>query len=290
MPSGWTTTSTLADSLPDIIANARIVREFAGVMPQIVDRFTLDSNTGLDWNEVAYQQITALAETETTELDNPQQLADTIFSVTPTKVAVHVLITDRVKARISANGLQYLGDPAQLAIQRKKDEDGLTTLDTLSTSLGGAGTTGTTGHISAATSRIQGNTTEPGEPPFYTVAHPFQLKDLQDEVVAGVGTYPLGPGVTEQTLRDGYRGPLFEAALYADGNITIDSSDDAKGGIFSKRCIVLIQGEMPKAIALRNEKRGGGSDELIVRDEYAYGIRTQNWGFEWYTDATAPTG
>jgi len=49
MATGETTTGSLADSLPSIIASARIVREYAGVNKKTCDQQTLDANTGLSW-------------------------------------------------------------------------------------------------------------------------------------------------------------------------------------------------------------------------------------------------
>ena len=84
MAVGNTVTDSLADSIPTMIASARIVREFAGVMPNLVDRQRLDENTGTVWNEVSMAKLSAQAVTENTELDNPQQMEDTLFSITPT--------------------------------------------------------------------------------------------------------------------------------------------------------------------------------------------------------------
>ena len=77
MAVGNTITDSLADSIPTMIASARIVREFAGVMPNLVDRQRLDENTGTVWNEVSMAKLSAQAVTESTELDNPQQMSDT---------------------------------------------------------------------------------------------------------------------------------------------------------------------------------------------------------------------
>ena len=84
MAVGNTITDSLADSIPTMIASARIVREFAGVMPNLVDRQRLDENTGTVWNEVSMAKLTAQAVTESTELDNPQQMSDTLLSITRT--------------------------------------------------------------------------------------------------------------------------------------------------------------------------------------------------------------
>ena len=290
MATGYTTTGALADSLPTVIAAARLVREQEGVMPQLVDKQTLGEGIGLTWNEVSLSKLTATSITESTQLDNPQQISDTLFSITPTVVGIHTLITDRVAARISKNVYARLGALAQNAIQRKKDEDGLTVLDGASTSLGGAGTTLTSGIIAAGVTRISSNTTEPGNPPFRCVLHGFQIKDIYDEIVAGVGTYPVDEGLTARVFTEGFRGMIAGAQVYEDGNITIDSSDDAKGGVFAQEAIVLVQGRQPRAETRREPHIGGGATSMFLYDEYAYGERSAgNWLYEIYSDATAPT-
>lgn len=287
--AGFTTTSALADSLPTIIASARQVREFEGVMPQLVDKVTLGEGVGLSWNEVSMAQLTAQAITETTELDNPQQISDTLLTITPTVAGVETLITDRVAARISKNAYAKIGSLAQNAIQRKKDEDGLTVLDGFSNSYCGAGSTLTSGHIAAAMVNIQGNTTEPGNPPFRCVLHPYQIKDISDELIAGIGTYNVQDGLTARVFSEGFSGMVAGAQVYADGNITIDSSDDAKGGVFAQEAIVLVQGRAVRTVPVRRENIGGGATSIYIYDEYAYGERADHWGGEIYSDATAPT-
>jgi len=289
MASGNTTTGSLADSLPTVISSARIVREYEGVMPQLVDKQTLGEGIGLSWNEVTYAQLSAQAITETTVLDNPQQLSDTLLTVTPTVVGIETLITDRVAARITKNGYAKLGALAQNAMQRKKDEDGLTVLDGFSEGQPASGSsTLTSGHIAAGVAFITGNATEPGPPPYRCVLHSYQIKDIEDEIIAGVGTYPVGEGLTARVFTEGYRGLIAGAQLYPDGNISI-ASDEAKGGVFSEQAIVLVQGIAPRAVAVRAENIGGGATKVYHYDEYAYGERSDNWGYEIYSDATQPT-
>lgn len=291
MATGNTITDSLADSLPTVIADARIVREYEGTMPQIVDKKTLGEGIGLTWNEISLAALTAQAITETTVLDNPQQLADTLFSITPTVVGIETLITDRVAARISKNVFAKTGGLAQNAMQRKKDEDGLTVLDGATTALCGAGNTLTSGHITAATSRISSNATEPGNPPYYCVLHGYQIKDIEDELVAGIGTYNITDGLTARVFSDGFKGMIGSAKVIEDGNITIDTSGgDSKGGVFAKEAIVLVQGRSPRAEVMRRPNIGGGATSVYHYDEYAYGERSAgNWLYEIYSDATAAT-
>jgi len=289
MASGDTTTGALADSLPKVLASARIVRENEGVMPQLVDKVTLAEGTGLAWNEVKFDQLTAQDITETTTLDNPQQLSDSLLTITPSVAGIETVITDRVAARISKNAYAKIGSLAQNAIQRKKDEDGLTVLDGFSLEYCGAGNVLYPGHIAAAMAVIQGNETEPAKPPFRCVLHPYQIKDIEDDIVASVGTYPIAEGLTARVFTEGFRGMIAGAQLYPDGNISIDDDDDAKGGVFAQEAIILVQGRAPRMVAVRDEALGGGATKVYHYDEYAYGERLDTWGGEIYSDATAPT-
>ena len=116
------------------------------------------------------------------------------------------------------------------------------------------------------------------------------LKDVQDDIVAGIGTYTIPAGLTEETFRRGFRGSLFNSNVFTDGNITVDSLDDAKGGTFARMAMVLVEGFSPTAYTEFMPAKGGGADALWMYDEYALGERSAgNWLFELYSDATAPT-
>jgi len=293
MAIGWTTTGSLADSLDDVRSSARIVREFEGVVPQLCDRQTLGEGIGLSWQEITYAALTAQAITETTDLDNPQQVADSLQTVTPTMVGIETFLTDRVQARISKKGYAKIGQLGQNAIERKKDEDGLTVFATGATTASpGAGATLTSGHVMAASYNITSNATEPGMKPIYFVAHGFQLKDIADEIVAGVGTYNMPEGPTARVFQTRYQLPVAGCEVIEDGNITIDSSADAIGGVFAKEGIILVQGRAPRVVTVRNERRGGGGNHVYHYDEYAYGERPSSaygWVQKIVSDATAPT-
>ena len=289
MASGYTTTDALADSLPTLISSARIVREFEGVMPQLVDKVTLGEGIGLSWNEVTMAQLSAQLITETTLLDNPQQMSDTMITITPSVIGIETLLTDRVAARISKNAFAQTGGLVQNAIQRKKDEDGIQMLDGATTALCSAGSTLTSGHIAAGVYRITSNATEPGKKPIRCVLHGYQIKDLYDELVAGVGTYVTTEGPTATVFRTGWTLPIAGCEVYEDGNIPIITGDDAKGGVFAQDGIVLVQGRAPR-VETERKQIGGGATAFFHYDEYQYGERSPgNWLYEVISDATAPT-
>jgi hypothetical protein len=292
MAAGDTITQSLADSLDTVVASARQVREQEGVMPNLVDKVTLDEGTGTSWREISMAQLTAQAITETTRLDNPQQMSDTAFAITPTVVGIQTLITDRVAARVNKKSYAQLGSLAQNSIQRKKDEDGLAVIDGATTALNTANTALASGFIAAAVYQISSNATEPGNPPFRAVFHGFSLKDIWDELTAAVDTAERSDisGITARVFTEGLRGKIAGCEIYEDGNLTIDSDGDAKGGVFAQEAIVLVQGRSPRTATIRREDIGGGATVMYLYDEYAYGERSAgNWLFEVIADATAPT-
>lgn len=289
MPIGNTTTGSLADSLDVIVASARATREYAAVVPQLVDRVDLSPSTGLDWKEVLFAQLNAQAITEQTILDNPQQLSDTAITIRPQMVQIQTFISDKVRRNLSTKSKGQMGKLAGQAMMRKRDEDGLTALDGSTTQLGTANTPVVTGDVAAARYRITSNATEPGPMPISGVFHGFCIKDFYDELVAGVGTYPVPAGSTATVFASGFHLPIANVSIHEDGNIAIDSNDDAKNFVFSKDAWVLVNGMTLRSETRREPHIAGGGDSVFITDEYAYGERSAgNWSFEVIGDATSP--
>lgn len=290
MASGRTTTQELRDSEPTIIAGARLVREYEGNYAQLSDKITLAEGTGMSWNEVSFAKIDAFAVSEDQEVNNPQQLSDTLFSISPTQIAVHTVITDRVYKRLSKNAVGKIGPLAQNAMQRKKDGDGRTAADAFTQAGPGSTSTLTSGHINAYAAIIRlGGANEPSNPPHRAVLNSYQIKDLADELRGGIGTYPVTDGETARVYREGFRGKIDGVEIFQNDLIAI-TSNSSKGSIFAKDAFVLVQGRAPRSVILRNEKLGGGASEVLMYDEYAWGERSSgNWAREIISDTTTPT-
>lgn len=296
MAAGNTTTGSLQQSLPVVIDAARNKREYEAVWSRCCDKHTLPEGTGTAWNEVTLDQLTAQGGiSETTILDNPQQITDSLFSLTPVVSGLTTFITDRVQRRIDKKAYARIGRLANEAVARKKDEDYLTTIDGASLfSQPGAGSTLTSGHISAAVAQIKrgaATSVDRLTGDIMIPLHSFQIKDIQDEIVAGVGTYTLPTGMTQDVFEKGfYMGSLFGGSVMWAGNISVDSATDVKGGVHFREAIVAVQGHSPRAETVRHPEIGGGGDALYYYDEYVFGERAAGNGLaEIYSDATAPT-
>lgn len=290
-----TITEDLADSLPVWVAAARSVREYRGVMAQTAEVHTLDPNTGEDWKEITLAKLTAQAIQETTNLDNPQRFSDTAQTIQPTLVGVSTLVTMRATRKISTLTVAEMGGLAQNAMVRKNDLDGIAVMDGFANSGPGAGSTLNQAILRHMTYNIRSNTTEPSpdNAPVFIVLHGFQISDIEDELVASIGTDELTQGISAQVFANSFEGRIATAMVLRDDNIQIDSLTDAKGGVFSRAAMLLIRGTSPYVLTEEMPSLGGGSIAIYHYDEYAWGERTSQgtsvWGREVHSDATAPS-
>jgi hypothetical protein len=205
-------------------------------------------------------------------------------------VQIATMLTDKVGRNITKNGLREIGRLGQNAMQRKKNIDGLTAIDsTGSSTLGSAGAAMTYGLVAAAVTNITGNTTEPGHQPIRFVAHPFCMKDIYDQFTAPVGTYDISEGASFRVFREGFRGMINSAQAFENGDFTIDSEVDVKNGVFAREGIVMVEEMSPRMETERMPRIGGGSTVVTHTDSYAFGIRQNQWVHEIVADATAPT-
>jgi len=293
MTVGETGTGSLSSALPSILADAVIVKEDAGTWQRTCDVKRQKPGTGLSWQEFALSQVAGQDITETTNNQNFQQLQGTLFSIEPTMAQIILKITDRTFRKLQAIVTGKFGGLAGNAMNRKDDEDYLALFSTFATTASpGSGNPLSFGHIAAAKSNITSNVTEPSLAPVFSVLHGFQIKDIQDEVLSGVGTYAIPTGMTEQVFRSGFSGTVAGSNVFEDGNITITSSN-ANGATHSREGVVAAVGMEIKKETARDLHFGGGADVISLVSEIAFAERksgsTQVWAYRHLSDATSPT-
>ena len=294
MATGETTSGSLTDALPEIVADARIVKEFEGTWMRTTDVKKQTPNTGLNWTEFALSQLAGQDITESTNNQNFQQLAGTLLSIEPTMSQIIIKITDRTFRKIASVVKGKFGSLAGNAMARKQDEDYLALFSTFATGTSpGAGNPISFGHIAAAANRVKSNVTEPTNAEVFSVLHGFAIKDIQDEVLAGVGTYTIPEGMTAETFRKGFAGSVAGSNVFEDGNITIDSANDGNGATHSREGVVAAIGMEIKQETDRDLYFGGGADIISLVNEYAFVERksgsAQVWAYLHISDLLAPT-
>ena len=294
MAAGETHSGSNPLANPVIIASARKIREQEGVYMRTTDRVAQKKGTGLEWQEYSFNKLTGSDITETTQNENYQQISGQLLVLEPDMSQIVIKMTDRTKRRMAQTAQAQMGGLAGNAMARKQDEDYLALFAGFATTTSpGSGNPVSFGHISAAVSNATSNVTEPSAgDEVFAVLHGFQIKDIQDEILAGVGTYTIPEGMTADTFRKGFQGSVAGANLFVDGFIAI-SGNNANGAVHTKKAVVSVTALELKSASFRDELFGGGSTVDVLTNEYGYVERTsagtQVWAYRIQSDATAPT-
>ena len=289
MATGPNTTLNIDDTVRPMLAESRYTMEFEPVMKQLCRPESLPKGQGGIFRYPKWGTLSDAQDlTQGIDITQSQRITDSLATITPTEVGQKVIITDRTIDTVTANMWKVIGKLMGDAMARKIDKDGITMLDGFSTILGGAGTALTHDYLAAGLSAIQGGSEPcPANVPVFGVFHPHQLHPLYKDQ-APSGTYPIPAGLTADLIKRGaIDGVVGGVALKKDGNISKDSSDDAKGGIFAREALILVKDASPKSY---KEHRGSLRGwEIIDSIWYAYGEYKDDWGREAVFDAVTPT-
>lgn len=294
-PSGDTDTAALADSLPVIIQSARQVREQIGQdFISTVDRRSLPMGQGRNWNEIDVARISAQAVPEKSELNNAQQIVDTLLSIEATRIGVHLVITAETAHYVAPKVAGEMGTLMQNAIRRYIDRLGLDLYDGATVSQPGTGTTLSSGVIAAMVAQIQGDTDESAleTEQIYAFVHGFQLFDVRTEITGGVATYPLPAGMTAEAFAGGSRviREIGGAIVHLDNNVRVDSTPDAHGGVHARSGVVFVQVSGKQRAFTETPGNRGGDKLLWLYDWIGFGERSAgNLLKRLLSNATAPT-
>ncbi len=324
MATGTTAVAQLDNMRRTMIAEAQLVQEHKEVMAKLVATRRLPKQQGTTYNMPYLGAITAASLTDGVEFDSPQQITDTNVSFTPAEVGVQVLWTKRLNLVITEDFPRLAADLMMNAIEYKRDTDLLGQLDSFAGIAGAAGTAfhhglaaaavnavreGRTANVTSGTVVARTGARTTGDPPtgqpISIVLHERNRYDLTVQygglaavaqgtaVAAGTAQSSVGAGGTgsyEQRWRETYFTgfKIMGAEVYVDNNLTIDSSDDIKGGVFAREAIqhITFQGVQDYQVTTDD----GRAVKHTIWVDYGFGEYNDSWGRELYVDATAPSG
>lgn len=293
MAVGENVSASLLEGLQDIIADARIRAEFAGVYAECTTKEQQEEGTGLNWTRTIIEKLEGQDITETTNNQNFQLFQGAQITVQPQMTQIITKVTDRFYRKQAKVVSSKVGPLSGNAMARKKDRDWLSLASTFSAATSpGAGNPMTFGAINASESRIGSNTSEPSMAVINTVLRGEQIYDLRAELLAGVGTYNVDSGLSAEVYRSGFRGTVGGTNVYKDDNIVPFGTTNARGLVASRAGMIWVQSMAMKTETDRDIYFGGGADVISMVDEYGFveDGAAAPWCFQIVTDATPPTG
>ena len=281
-----TTSTQVDDVIKTVLAEARYTEQHRNVMSNLVRKYTIGKGEGDSVDIPKFGTVTAQDLIEGVDMANPQELTTSKVTITPGEVGAQIILTDKAINAANADILRAAGRVLGDAMAKKQDQDLLGLLDGFTQSLPGAGTAPTLAHLRAAKSRLHG-AAEPAPMKHFAVVHPYQWDAIAGNL-APTGTYPIPQGISDSVIRDYWAGRVFGMDVFIDGNIAVDASGDAKGGVFSKEALVLVT---LKNWGVERERDASlRAWEINVVADYGFGEFADAWGVEFYSDATTPTG
>jgi hypothetical protein len=306
MTAGVTTRAAVPYSVPtEFIAAVRLKTQVGSVMRNLIFHDELPEGEGPIYELTELARVTAYALTEGVDMAQAQQITDAHLEVTPAEYGAQVFLSDLAKNQITrrTNLMRMAGQILGQAFVTKEDCDLISLMDGFSVALGGAATALVPGYIMAAGAAIKGGgqaastaitagTQEPGPDPIQGVFTSAQMHAVRKAIALGTlttaGVAQPRSDLADAVLKGASVGKIGDVNVYLDDNIGKDSSDDAKGGVFSKQALVHIGfAGGPKMEPERDASMRG--TELNIVGIYGTGEWKDAWGREMLFDAAAPT-
>lgn len=271
------TTVTLNDLLPEIVAEAMFVASERSIMRGLVKNYALGTGNGKTVNVPIYPLQTANALTEGQEIANTA-VSTNVATLQVTTAAIRTLVTDLAVASASSNVVADLGRLFGEAIARKIDLDLTAQFTQLDAGFGDNTGVITPADIFKAVAKLKADAV-PTEG-MVCVLHPEIAFDLKSALTQA-GNTPFGGGaysdIGNEALRTGFVGflagiPVFETSNIADTG----TAGDFNGAVFHRDALGLA---MIGDITIETERRASflGTD-IVGAAHFGAGIIQNNYG------------
>ena len=278
------TTGNLENAQRIIISTARYTEEHNAPAMNLIEQFTLPKGS---------KQVTVpkVGQMDMTDLVDGQDIIDeedigmTTVDLTAAEVGAKIVITDKLARQSAENVFSIIGRQLGDGMARKKDKDVLALYSGFSTDIGAAGRSMSLANVSATVAYAKGN--KFGSE-VYIVQHPFAVWDIANTAVTASTTYPVPAGWSQDLLGNFFSGlrPINGVPIFEDGNITIDSSDDAVGVCADKSALAVL-----KSVDTRTERQRDASlraTEVVITADYGVFELDDSKGVALTLDAGTP--
>jgi len=278
------TTGSLENAQKIIIAASRYTEEHNAPAMALVEQFTLPKGS----KQVTVPKVGQMSMSDLTDgqdIIDEEDIGMSTVDLTASEVGAKIILTDKLVRQSAENVFSIVGRQLGDGMARKKDTDVTALYSGFSTELGAAARTMSLANVSAVVAYAKGN--KFGSQ-VYINHHPFAVWDVANTAVTASTTYPVPKGWTEDLLGDFFSGlrPLNGVPIFEDGNISIDSNDDAIGVIADKTALAAL-----KSVETRTERQRDASlraTELVMTSDYGVFELDDSKGAALTLDAATP--
>ena len=262
------TTGNLENAQRTIIAAARYTEEHNAPAMALIEKFTLGKGEKtVTVPKVGQMTMSNLQ--DGIDIIDEEDIGMTTVDLTASEVGAKVILTDKLVRQSAPNVMSIIGRQLGDGMARKKDTD----VHSLYSSLNGGTTVGAATKYMKA-SNVQGAIAFAKANKFgsqvYILHHPNSVAYLSKEAatVASAVTNGIPDGWTADLLKNFWSGlrPMNNVAIFEDGNLTVDSDDDAVGVIADKSAMAVLV-----SVDTRTERQRDASlraTEVVMTADY----------------------
>ena len=278
------TTGSLENAQKIILASARYTEEHNAPAMNLIEKFTLAKGSKqVTVPKVGQMNMSDLV--DGLDIVDEEQIGMTTVDLTAAEVGAKIIITDKLARQSSENVFSIIGRQLGDGMARKKDVDVLALYSGFSTDIGAAGRSMSLANVSATVAYAKG---KKFGSQVYIVQHPFAVWDIANTAVTASTTYPVPAGWSADLLGNFFSGlrPINGVPIFEDGNITIDSNDDAVGVCADKSALAVLM-----SADTRTERQRDASlraTEVVITADYGVFELDDSKGVALTLDAGTP--
>lgn len=276
-----TTSTSLNDLLPSIVAEAMFVASERSIMRGLVKNFSLPMGSGKTVTVPRYPTQTAAGVNEGTDLANTSVSTDGAV-LTVAEVGIMTTVTDYARMTSASNVIADVGRVFGEAIARKMDQDLLALFDGFSVGIGDGTAAITAASIAQAVAKLRASAVPMDA--IYCVLHPNIAYDLKANLT-NTFVNPNAGIIQNEAMATGYVGTLFGVPVFETSNMAnTGTAGDYKGGVFHRDALGLavlqdIKIETQRDASLR-------ADEIVATAVYGVGELYDGYGVELHFDSS----
>ena len=280
------TTGNLESAQKIIISTARYTEEHNAPALALIEQFKLPKGA----KQVTVPKVGTMT---MSDLQDGQDIIDeedigmSTVDLTASEVGAKIILTDKLVRQMAQNVFAIIGRQLGDGMARKKDTDVHALYSGLNggTTLGVAGGTVTLAKIAGAIAYTKANKFGTQT---YILQHPNAVYQIAATAVTASTTYPVPAGWSSDLLGNFFSGlrPLNGVPIFEDGNLSVDSSDDAVGVIADKSALVVLN-----SVDTRTERQRDVSlraTEVVMTADYGVFELDDSRGAPLTYDASAP--
>ena len=278
------TTGSLESAQNIIIAAARYTEEHNAPAMNLIEQFTLPKGS----KQVTVPKVGQMSMQDLTDgvdIVDEEDIGMTTVDLTASEVGAKIILTDKLVRQSAENVFSMIGRQLGDGMARKKDVDVLALYSGFSTDFGAAGRSMSLANVAKAIAYAKGKKFGSN---VYIVQHPFAVFDIANTAVTASTTYPVPVGWSADLLGNFFSGlrPINGVPIFEDGNISIDSSDDAVGVVADKSALAVLKSvdmnkEQDRDISLR-------ATEIVITADYGVFELDDSKGVALTLDAGTP--